>query len=205
MRNIVLSLLVLFVASSFTKDTKGSLRAYQDQKFTWYGVDFRLARFIGPDGFKNPEGIKQDAMPKWNRIFVTEQDKYDIKKALKVKDYGYKIEWMMGVNEELDVAAAIQLDSYAITPEQIRNHIAGYHGVEGDGVGIAFVVESFNKIEKTGFIWVVFFDEKSKEVILTERLAGEPSGLSFANYWCGSIHDVINIIKSRKRKQWFRK
>lgn len=204
MRNVVLGLLLIGLTCSFTAGG-GPLKPYADKKFTWYGVDFRLARFVGSKGFNNPEAIQKNFIPKWNTIVLEEQDKYDIKSALRIKDYGYKIEWMMEMNNEVDVASVIQNDSYSITAEKVKEHIKAFHGAEGNGIGIVFVVESFNKYDEKGYFWVTFFDESTKEVILTEKIGGAPGGLSFGNYWCGSIHDVIKQIKSSKQKKWFRK
>ena len=189
---------------SFVRDG-GPLKAHQDKQFTWYGVDFRLAKFVGSSGFNDPDEISKHYLTKWNNIILEESKKYDIKGALKIKKYGYKIDWMIGQNSDVDVAANIQGDSYAITADAVKKHIKGYHGADGDGIGVAFIVESFNKFDEKGYFWVTFFDEKTKEVIVSEKMNGKAKGFGLRNYWSGTMYDVIKQIGSTKQKKWFSK
>ncbi|MFT7613626.1 MAG: hypothetical protein ACI9J3_002601 [Parvicellaceae bacterium] len=198
---IICAVLINF---SFVKDG-GPLFSHKDKKFTWYGVDFRKAKFIGSSGFSNPDEISKVYLTKWNNIILDESSKYDLKGALKVKNYSYKIDWMIGMNDEVDVGSNIQGDSYSISEADVKKHIKGYHGADGDGIGIVFIVESFNKFDEKGYFWVTFFDEKSKEVILTEHINGNAGGFGLRNYWSSSMNDVIEQIESKKQKKWFSK
>ncbi|MBL4704307.1 MAG: hypothetical protein JKY54_07285 [Flavobacteriales bacterium] len=109
------------------------------------------------------------------------------------------------MNKEVDVAANIQSDSYAISKDKIESHVKSYDGVEGEGVGIVFIVESLNKLEQAGFMWVTFFDEKTKEIIYTERMSGAAQGFGIRNYWAGTFYNVVKEIKDKRQKKWFKK
>ena len=204
MKTLLFGVLIAGLSLSFTL-VGGPLKPHQEKQFTWYGVDFRLAKFIGSSIFSDPAVIQKEYLAKWNDIILVERKKYDIQGALKIKNYGYKIQWMTNMNKEVDVAANIQSDSYAISKEKIETHVKSYDGVEGEGVGIVFIVESLNKLEQAGFMWVTFFDEKTKEIIYTERMSGAAQGFGIRNYWAGTFYNVVKEIKDKRQKKWFKK
>ena len=65
-----------------------------------------------------------------------------------------------------------------------------------------FIAESLNKIDTEAYFHVVIINIDSKEVLLSERLRGQPSGFGIRNYWAGAIYEILKNIDSRYYRLW---
>ena len=89
---------------------------------------------------------------------------------------------------------------------RIVEQIAAAYNYEGaTGIGLMFNVESFNKINNEGSMWVTFVNMGTGEVLLTERMTAGPGGIGLKNYWARCVLEVIEQVKKREYEQWRKK
>lgn len=170
------------------------------------GLDFTQAKFIGKDGFKNPDGLKSHGIKEWNRFFASEPGKYSLQDALGLKDKYYynSINYFLKRNDELvNTYRNITDEDHTITEEEIAANVATYTTFEKEGLAVSFVVESFNKLTNEAIIYVTFINLPENEIIHIERMVGTPGGAGQANYWARAVYDVVSQIE--KRAEEFRK
>ncbi len=96
----------------------------------------------------------------------------------------------------------IDFESYALDKSTIEEIIKEYDTKEKQGIGIVFIMESFNKPKRIGKMWVTFFDIASKTVLLTEKMSGKASGSGFRNYWARTYYNVMVKIKKTEYLKW---
>ena len=164
------------------------------------GLDFTQCKFIGRDGFGNPEGLKNYAIKAWNKFFATEPNKYSMQDALGLKDKYYynSINYFLKRNEEMvDTYSNVTNEDYHITLEQVQENVKTYDTFEKEGLAISFVVESFNKLENKAYIWVTFISLPENEVIYAERMEGKPGGAGQENYWARAVYDIVTQLEKR--------
>lgn len=173
-------------------------------KVTFLGLDFTQAKFIGQDGFNDPAKIKTYYLQEWNNKLVEEYDKYNLMSVLRLKNYSTEVDDLILLNDGYNVEANIINGTYSITEKEVAKSVSRYKLSNTEGMGISYVIESFNKTEEKAVIWVTFIDMKSKKVLYTEKIEGKVSGFGFKNYWLGAIYDVNDTLKSRY-KVWKKK
>lgn len=76
------------------------------------------------------------------------------------------------------------------------------HGEKTEGIGVTFVVESFNKSTDEASIYVTVFDIKTKNVLILERIIGKPMGIGLRNFWAGAVKHVIKQITTEYYSKW---
>jgi len=177
-------------------------------KVTWLGLDFTDAIFIGD---RERLGSKEDInhlLGGLNRLIVDEPYKFDIALAIDKKKVENAIEVTLEKNETLDVLekyASSSKEYFHIKPNRINEIVDTYSFKDLEGVGLMFIIESFNKINEEASIWVTFIDMNTKEIIISERITAEPKGFGLRNYWAGAIYSVIQKVKKKEFEMWRRK
>jgi len=180
---------------------------------TWLGLDFSRANFIGDREKFGSESDVHHLIDAWNDLILKEHDKYDIAKAIGRKQVENNLQAVKAHNAELDVLTMFseeEKDYLHLKTSDIEEIIAGYDLSGLSGIGLMFNVESFNKKNEEGSIYVTFINLDTKEVLFTERMTGPPGGAGMRNFWAGSIVKIINKMGSRKdgfemwRKKYYR-
>ncbi len=171
------------------------------QEIDWYGVDFTKTRMIGPEGFLDPDAIVNKYVHGgWNAVMKVEADKYDPGKPIGKKANIY-FDVCNARNKKVTKDGLIIDGEYSITPDDVQAIISQYPKKADGGVGLVYIVESLNKRDKRAHIWMTFFDEKTGEVLLTEKVEGKAGGSGFRNYWLGAFHSVIKQ-SGKLYKKW---
>lgn len=168
---------------------------------TLMGADFSAAQYYGPpltvDG-----GEMKAGFTKINDLLVKEAGKYNIASALHRKNEpSYAIYLAESVNKQVDTTAIIVPGGTrprpAFTVQTIETMVSRYAYAAGSsGVGVVFVVESFDKNQEQEVFWVTFVDMRTKRMLYTEKLAGTGSGIGFRNHWAHALNDGIKTMKS---------
>jgi hypothetical protein len=205
---LFVALLAVCLMGATTEDEKS---VFTTKDIVWYGLDFTKAKFVG--GFNQAGGIGEASgedmvkkwIPAWNNLIITEQTKYDLKKAFDKESVYYDIKKVNELNSKIDPADCITPNPGAIDPASIKSMVAKYSGDKKEGLGLSFVIESFNKTDVTADVYVVFFDIATKKVLLSEKVLGKPAGIGMRNYWAGAIHDILKKVGSKEYKNWERK
>ena len=192
MKNILILVALFFGFSSSSIIGQAKI---SDAEVTWYGIDFTAAKMIGSDGFKEPHHIQEKFLAKWNKLMKNEKDKYSIGKFYNKTKVDFNLDLVTERNKLVDPEALVIEKSYNIDIASVEEITKHYGSETARGLGMLFVVESFNKLESKGYIWVTFFDASTGEIIKTKRLEGEAGGFGLRNYWAKSIYNVMKNSK----------
>ena len=205
MKKLLLSLLAVAAISIKAQDAS---KVFTATEVVWYGLDFTKAKFIG--AFDQGMGIagatgtdmRNKWVPKWNDLIIKEQDKYSVKDAFRKESIYYDIAAVNALNSKIDVDNMMSPNPTKIDKSEIPNMVKNYSGDKKEGLGVAFIIESFNKNDKLADLYVVCFDIATKKVLICEKMSGTPAGGGMRNYWAGSIKDILNQIDGGVYKRW---
>lgn len=168
------------------------LANYKHLPFTFLGLDFGMAKMIGAHGFNNHVAIRDRLFYSWNLIMHKERSKFNVQSHLGVANYRTLFDWNANRNRLVSLDGLVTNSPYFLSEEGIRHYIQNYYNdIPSTGIGLSFIVESFNKTEETAYIWTTFFDIETKTVIFTTRIAGRAGGMGIRNYWANAVHKVI--------------
>lgn len=181
--------------------------AYTESEPTWFGIDFSKSSFMGnfsqfaEAGEKSGYQIRNKYFPAWNDIVLAESKKYDLSGEYDKNSIGYDLTVVKERNKEVDPEKLFPTKSGdgVLTKEQVAGVVSHYKTGK-KGVGILYVVESFDKLNERGLVWVNFFDTATGKVLITERFEGYPGGIGLKNYWARVILDVMEQSGKAYRK-----
>ena len=202
---ICFTLLIANVAITTAQDAKSVFSATE---IVWYGLDFTKAKCVG--GFDKVGGagaatgsdMKSKWIPSWNSLIQNEQPKYDLKKTFRKDNVYYDISSLNELNSKIDVDACMVPNPGKIEKSDIEGMVKKYTGEKKEGVGLAFIVENFNKGSQMADVYVTFFDIASKKVLLCEKESGKAMGIGMRNYWAGAIKAILKQIDEGDYKNW---
>lgn len=179
-----------------------------ETEITWLGLDFTDAKLIGDRERYGSESDIRHLVDSWNEIFIKEADKYDVADAIDKKKVAINLDVTKENNATLDVLAMYsdqEKDHLHLDRERVFEIIANYDFKGLHGIGLMFNVESFNKINVEGTLWVTFINMDTKEVLFTERMAAPPGGFGMRNFWAGAVYKILERIKKKEFEMWRKK
>jgi hypothetical protein len=195
-----LALSTFFMLAAFTAlqaQPFGDKKMAEPSTVVWYGLDFSAVKLIGSEGFSDPYDIKNRFFRAWNRLIVDEADKYNIKKTFRKTGLEYETTVVEERNKLPNENELVTENDYSLKEDDVKKIVKKYKSDKfKEGLGLVFVMESFNKRAQSGHMWVTFFDIASGEVILTRRYSGDARGFGLRNYWAGSVYDVFEQLES---------
>jgi hypothetical protein len=164
---------------------------------TWFGFDYSEAYFIGSEGFSDPYQIKNRYFKSWNNLILQEPEKYDIGKFYRKSNVEYDLSVVLNRNEGVDIDNRIVDDHSQVSKlskGKIQEMIREYKtDVNSQGLGLVYIVESYDKILLKATYFVTFFDIASLEVLETRKREAEPGGFGIRNYWASSYLRVMRM------------
>ena len=174
-------------------------------RIVWYRLDFSNARFIGILAASGSgEDIRDNLMPAWNSLIILEPAKDMGKTFVKEPVINY-LDAVGEINANIDASNIMDINPFKFeSPEElIASAVSQYKSGEKDsGLGLVFIVESFDKARVEASLYVTFFDISTKEVLLTERMTGKPVGFGLRNHWGGGIYNILKQIQASAFKDW---
>jgi|LakMenE18May11ns_1017448.scaffolds.fasta_scaffold9562134_1 hypothetical protein len=185
-------LTILFIVSS------KFIFAQSTDEVVWFGLDFTQARMIGSEGFTDVPKIKDYYFNEWNNVIVTEADKFDIKKYFGRSNVKRDLSVVERRNKTVNTTNLVTNNTYTLDRNAVDKVIKDYKSKES-GVGLVFIVESFDKTKEKAYVYVTTFDIATKKIIKCEKIEGSPSGFGFRNYWLGAIASIMKAA-SKKMK-----
>jgi len=161
------------------------------------GLDFSSAKFIGTASEYSETGrLKNEFIPSWNNLFYLQPEKFDLGKFLHKENINNNAEYIQEINSNINEEEMFSLKPYkSFSPDQLQEIVNKYDFEYKNEVGLALIVNSFDKISKMAVINVVWFNTKTLKVIKSIRLNTEPKGFGFRNYWAGSIFYAIKDLE----------
>ena len=188
---ILLTAIVVYSFSPSQGQTADDV--FSAQKFTWYGLDYTNTYFISSLDFPDPDVLKSK-IGAWNKLIFDEADKYNLAKFFK-KGFTTTTKMLVARNEEIDITSRISDDGFLSThlgSADIHQIINSYETADDHpGIGLVFIVESYNKPNGKGAYWVTFFDIETRKILITERMLGSTGGIGLRNYWAKSYLNVM--------------
>ena len=158
----------------------------------WAGIDFSEAKMVGADGFSNPNDVKDRFFDSWNDLVLNEADKYDVKKFYLKNKQINDLSVVNKRNDQPDVSELVVDEPNKFEEGKLQQIVSNYDLEEvSDGLGLVYVVESFNKRAEQATINVVFFDIASKNVVWSKEYKTKPGGFGFRNYWARAILNTM--------------
>lgn len=174
---------------------------------TWLGLDFTAAMFIGDREKLGSGETIRSMLYSWNNLVINEPEKYDIAKAIGRTS----IEKDISVTEERIAALKVDgmysdktADHLHVSASDVEEIVRSYN-FKGSGIGLLFVVESFNKLNTEASMYVTFINMANKEVLFTERVTAPPGGFGLRNYWAGAIYTVLKNLTKKEFEMWRKK
>lgn len=159
---------------------------------TFFGVDF--SRCKGVVLGVNAEEMRDKYIPSINLLLVVEEDKYDVRKALKKSEVIIDLNDVNRCNQSLDLADFNIYSAKDIKPfhkDTIAKMIQLYDLKDKTGTGLVFIAEVLDKPGITATYDLVYFSMPEGKIILYDRLTGTPKGFGMRNYWAYSIYDIL--------------
>jgi hypothetical protein len=201
---ILVFALAAFVARAQTKSD--IFRA--EVPVTWLGLDFSATNLIGDREKYGSESDVHHLLDAWNDLILKEADKYNVAKAIGRSKVENNFQAVKARNAELDALAMLTEDAAAyvhLKTSDIDEIVASYDLSGLSGLGLMFNVESFNKKNEEGSIYITFIKLDSKEVLFTERITAPPGGAGLRNFWAGCVAKVIAKLSSKNGFESWRK
>lgn len=176
---------------------------------TWLGLDMTGAIFIGDREKWGSQSDIQNTIKSWNDLLEREKDKFNVTAMLKKKTpVTLRLDITRNHNSELDISNILSeksADHIHLRKDGVEQIAAAYNYEGATGIGLMFNVESFNKTNNEGSLWVTFVNMATGEVLLSERMTAAPRGAGVRNYWAGAVFEIMEQIKKREYEQWRKK
>ncbi|OFY83811.1 MAG: hypothetical protein A3K10_02835, partial [Bacteroidetes bacterium RIFCSPLOWO2_12_FULL_31_6] len=142
-------------------------------------------------------------IPAWNNLMAAEQDNFNLKRSFRKCCVFYDMTAVNQLNKNIDPDKLLNSSETQISKATIQEMVKRYSGLEKkEGLGLVFIIESFNKNRQTANLYVTFFDIETKKVLLTEFMAGRPVGFGLRNYWAGAIKEILDWIDFYEYNKW---
>ena len=201
---IVLLLIVTMVISKdISAQTKEDIFNTSSQ-ITWLGLDFSNVKMLGTAsqfgnaGEISNEQFKGKFIPEWNQLFVNEPKKFDVASAVHRIQVRMEMDVTSRVNQSLnnDFFTNKPEELNSLDPKKIEKLVDRYSFDNLEGIGLVFFVEGMNKPNGELTSWVTFVNMKTKQVLLTRKVAGKIGGIGFRNFWAKGFFTILKDMKS---------
>lgn len=188
-KQFILLALIVFAAFAFNNPDQ---RVFTAPEIVWCGIDFSEAKCIGPDGFNEPDQVKERYFSAWNELVLNESDKFNIQKFYSKSKQTNDLSVVNERNQMPELEGLVISEPYAFKEGQLEKIVRSYDlAMAQEGVGVVYVVESLNKTAQEAVIDVVFFDIASKDILWSKQYKESPKGFGFRNYWAGAIYKTM--------------
>jgi hypothetical protein len=200
--------LLLFQAAYLAKAQKSQDLFRPDADITWLGIDFSHVKLVGNfaeffnAGERSTWQIRDVYFPRWNAIILDEPDKYDIRGMWRKGDMGFDIRMITDINAQTPLEEMEAYNTTRFSEEDIHSFVQKYDFKGREGIGIVFIAECLDKNFLVAWYHVVAIDMHTREILLHERLSGEPRGFGIRNYWANSLYHVIRNIRDYYYWEW---
>lgn len=158
-------------------------------KVDFYGIDFSDVNVVGA---AETEDQFMTAFGGINHLLVSEQDKFDIAKFLKLDVVSLDVEHATSRVSALEDVKFKDTKKIRVPLKEI---IETYPTTEG--TALLLVAKELNKRTNMGTFTVVIFDGKSKEIISEKEFKGKAKGFGLRNFWAGALYDGLKSVKSK--------
>ena len=175
---------------------------YKSSKVTYLGLDYTQARFVDDVAFVSAEELSTKFFKTWNRMLVTEPDKYDFKKFTDKANAIIDLSIMDERNSKIDPSNIIQNDFFDLKQSEIPQIVRSMDFGDLDGLVAFFIVGTYNKNAALASYFLVLFDVDQVEILYTKKYTSKPAGFGFKNYWARTYYEVLLQVEKDNKKKW---
>lgn len=196
-------LVLMLLASTLVAQTREDIFR-KETPVTWLGIDFSEARYIGDPGTVDAYEMK-GLFGKINQLILAEPDKYDLRKSFFKSYITPNLSIVNNLNTGIDESKLMSNDNNDITrinADMVQMMVNKYKFENINGIALVLIMESMNKNTGQASMWVTFVNASDNKVLLTARMVGKSGGFGFRNHWAGSVHKVLELIRSKQYKAW---
>jgi len=202
----LMGLLFLFTLGLNAQSEKDVIAA---KEITWLGLDFSKALFVGSftqfaeAGEQSGSELKQKYIPGWNDVVANERQKFDLKKAYSKDNVIYDLDVVTKRNAAVDVSKMTSMNAQEdrIKKEDIAKVVSQYKTGK-KGIGLLYIIDTFDKPDEKAAIWVTFFDMATSKVLIAERFTAKPGGFGLRNYWAKTVFEVMTKSSADAYEKW---
>lgn len=202
MKKLILIAGIFLVFSFVSKGQHTTADVFKVDNITWYGLDFSNIKLIGSEGFTDPHAIQNRFFSSWNNLFISEPEKYNLAETFSKSSVENDLSIVTERNTLPDPDKLVIEENYSFGEDEVKKIISEYDITGKEGIGLVFIMESFNKTKELGYMWVSFFDIETKEVLLSKKMNGKVGGFGIRNYWAKSFYNVMKRIGKKEWKAW---
>ena len=208
MKKIVLFLFLLQASLTVKAQTVTDIFTSSNYTYTWLGIDYSHVKLIGDfSQFKEAGGVSTERLkntyfPAWNNLVLNERTKYDIGVALRKENIQYDITEVTTKNAEAPLEELEAINAPFYNKEKIQEFVDTYSFKSKEGIGVLFIAESLNKSSEEAYYHVVLINLSTKQILIQDRVKGEPSGIGLRNYWASTVYHVMKKIEKTQYKTW---
>lgn len=199
---------VIFVSSSTLLAQEINKVFKSDEPLTWVGLDFSGAIFIGDREKYGSEADIKNLIEGWNTLMEVEYNKFNIGETFGKSKVEKAIDITKKHNADLILSEILSdniKDHDHLTPEAVQQILYSYDFGARSGIGLMIVVESFDKLSAKSSVYFTFFDLSSREILVSEKMAGKPSGFGLRNFWGGAIYGNLKSLQKKDFEMWRKK
>ncbi|MES2763970.1 MAG: hypothetical protein V4677_17270 [Bacteroidota bacterium] len=209
MKKIILSLFVTATGTLFAQYTAKDV--FTSKSMVWYGLNFTEAKMVGMfdqamgAGPATAADLKNKWIPNWNALIQGEQKNFKIAEAFQKDDIFYDVTPTDKANYAINTDEFMSYNHYTFADPQksVAKALSNMQGGQKtEGIGVTFVVESFNKQQDKALVYVTIFDIKTKNILVLEKIGGKPMGIGLRNFWGGAIKHIIKQINEDYYRKW---
>lgn len=194
MKHIILTVILFFTIISFGQNQNDFGKVLESKNIIYCGFDFSQFRLSNADkiGQENEIGkffrawisyFESDVNIPKELYKNTSKEVYRNTNEIQLRSELLPERWIVYNENHLDI-------------NQIQETIKSYNLRDTVGVGLVAIVENFSKTTELAYIWWVFFDLDSKEVIWANVTDGRASkGVGMTRHWGSAM--VLAHMKFR--------
>lgn len=207
-KTILFACLLILSIKSNAQSMVAELFSQEDMKYTWLGVDFSNVKVVGGMdalanwGEKGPGPFTTFYCDEWNKLFVREGEKYDIRGMLRIDRLGYNYKAITQINAEASIENMYRDREPDYTQEDIQGFIQDYDFGITDGIGIMYVAESMNKMSENMRIHLVAINLSNNNIMFSEMFETPVGGHGLVNYWARGMYEVVVQVKRKRYKAY---
>jgi len=198
--------LPLFLNNVFSQKIDDLFDSKTETKITWLGIDYSHVQLIGDfsqfggAGSNTAEKIRDVYFPAWNDFVYKEAAKYNVKKMLRHSDLQIDLDMIAKINENADVDKLETTKSIEFTEELLKSFIDDYKVSEIEGLGVLFITEYMNKNKQNAVYHYIVINNKTKELLLHERINGKCGGFGLKNFWARTFYNAFLYVEKNNKK-----
>ncbi len=202
--------LIAFIILSFINIGRAQTadELFKPGRIRWLGIDYSHVKLIGDfsqfmgAGETTLASVRNTYFPAWNQLLVEEPEKYDLKSMLRKDDILFDLDMITAMNAKTPFETMEATKSPVYSKEDIQKLVRNYNTKENTGIAAMFVAESMNKFLNEAYYHFIVIRLSDNEILIHQRLRGEPIGAGIRNYWAGSYLKVMKEIQKTYYPQW---